>query len=85
MAITIPSLGKMTGETPEVRSDKRKTREKKERKREKREKKMSRVDYYQSVFNSQKEKFNIGRNAQNLKKWPGSKVKHYNHKSSCRS
>ena len=31
----------------------------KERKREKRRKKMSRVNYYQSAFNSQKEKLNI--------------------------
>ena len=41
---------KMTGKTPEVRSDKKKPREKKQRKREgkerKREKKMSRVNYY---------------------------------------
>ena len=34
-------------------------REKKEKRREKREKKMSRVNYYQSAFNSQKEKLNI--------------------------
>ena len=32
---------------------------KRERKREKGEKKMSRVNYYQSAFNSQKEKLNI--------------------------
>ena len=45
----------MNGETTEVRSDKR---EKKREKRDK-EKKMSRVNYYQSAFNSQKEKLNI--------------------------
>ena len=77
----------MTGETPDVRFDKRKPREhrqnlryhryhgshrqikkrrekarKGEKKREeesKREEKMSRVNYYQSAFNSQKEKLNI--------------------------
>ena len=61
---------KMTGESPEVRSDKRKPREKKKENREKkrenerekrererkRENKMCRVNYYQSAFNSQKEK-----------------------------
>ena len=36
-----------------------KKRGKKKEKREKREKKMSRVKYYQSAFNSQKEKLNI--------------------------
>ena len=36
---TCPPKGKMTGETPEVRSDKRKPREKKERKERKRERK----------------------------------------------
>ena len=46
----IQRLTKMTGETPEVRSDKRKPREKKERE------KMSRINYYQSAFNLQKEK-----------------------------
>ena len=88
---------KMTGETPEVRSNKRKPREdtknhrylgshryhgshkerkkkekrekrrekekekreRKDRKGEKRRKKMSRVNYYQSAFNSQKEKLII--------------------------
>ena len=49
----------MTGETPEVRSDKRKPREKKREKERKGEKKMPRVNYYQSAFNSQKEKLNI--------------------------
>ena len=70
----------MTGETPEVRSNKRKPREKKEKKkrekkrenerkterREKKrekerkgEKKVSRVNYYPSASNSQKEKLNI--------------------------
>ena len=48
--------------------------EKKRKKREKErkgEKNMFRVNYYQSAFNSQKEKKKyIGRNAQNLKKWP---------------
>ena len=58
----------------EKREKERERREKekkdisKEKKREKREK-MSRVNYYQSAFNSQKEKY-IGRNAQNVKKWP---------------
>ena len=42
---------KMTGETPEVRSDKRK--------REKEREKMSRVNYYQYAFNSKKKKLNI--------------------------
>ena len=36
LAVEVPKL-KMTGETPEVRSDKKKQREKRERKREKRE------------------------------------------------
>ena len=55
----------MTGDTLKVRSDKRKPREKKREKREKRrekrkkEKKMARVNYFQSAFNSQKEKLNI--------------------------
>ena len=53
-------------------------REKREKKREKtrenkrkREKKMSRVNYYQSAFNSKKKRKTkcIGRNARNLKKW----------------
>ena len=49
-----------------VRSDKRKPREKKEREKREKErgkrkgkKKMSRVKYYQSAFNSQKEKLYI--------------------------
>ena len=52
---------KMTGETPEVRSDKRKPREKKRERERKREKtigkereKMFMVNYFQSAFNSQK-------------------------------
>ena len=64
----------MTGETPEVRSDKirrkRKRRKKRKRKRGKererdkkrqkrREKDVQGVDYYQSAFNSQKEELNI--------------------------
>ena len=64
----------MTGETPEVRSDKmrrkRKRRKKRKRKRGKererdkkrkkrREKDVQGVDNYQSAFNSQKEKLNI--------------------------
>ena len=66
-------INKMTGETLEVRSDKRKKRRKrrkrerkKERNREKkrekgrkREKRMSRVNYYHSAFNSQKRKNNL--------------------------
>ena len=66
-----------------------KEREKREKRREKErkgEKKMSRVNYYQSAFNLQKEKtMFIGRNAQNLKKLPGPVVDHYSYKSSCRS
>ena len=46
-----------------------KAREKeREKKREKEREKMSRVNYYQSAFNSQKKKY-IGRNAQNFKNW----------------
>ena len=59
-------MRKMTGEAPEVRSDKgkpiEKTREREREKREKErkgEKEMARVNYYQSAFNSQKEKLNI--------------------------
>ena len=44
----------MTGETSEVRSDKRKQREEGGK-----EKKMSWVNYYQSAFNSQKDKIDI--------------------------
>ena len=60
---------KMTGETPEVRSDKRETRETRE-KREKRERKMS-LRCTQDVIgrNAQNYRY-IGRNAQNLKKLP---------------
>ena len=49
-----------------------KKKEKREKKRENRKKereKMSRVNYYQSAFNSQKNTKYIGRNAQNFKKW----------------
>ena len=66
-----------------------KKREKKREKERTGEKQMSRVNNYQSAFNSQKEKLNmyIGRNAQNLKKLPaGPVVAHYHYyKSSCRS
>ena len=50
----------MTRKTPEVRSDKRKPREdrqnqlRNDKKETKRDKNMSRVNYYQSAFNSQK-------------------------------
>ena len=41
-----------------------------ERNREKRRKKMSRVNYYQSAFNSQKEKLNIlAEMLRNFKNW----------------
>ena len=44
----------------ERKREKRREKERKrEKKREKREKKMSRVNYYQSAFNSQREKLNI--------------------------
>ena len=64
----------MTGETPEVRSDKRKPREKKGRKRERREKNREKDVQGQLLltciqFSKRKTKY-IGRNAQNLKKWP---------------
>ena len=73
------SVEKMTGETPEVRSDKRLPREdrqnqryqryhrKRERKeREKREKERLSICIQ---FSKRKTKY-IGRNARNLKKWP---------------
>ena len=39
--------------------EKERNREKREKRREKERKKMPRVNYYQSAFNSQKEKLNI--------------------------
>ena len=103
----------MTGETAEVRSDKRKPREKREEKREKRvkkrkkeeekrkkrekernrenkrkgEKKISRANYYQSTFNSQKEKLNILAVMLKISKsgCRGRIIDHHHYKSSCRS
>ena len=43
----------------EKREKKREKERKREKKREKEREKMSRVNYYQSAFNSQKEKLNI--------------------------
>ena len=71
----------------EKREKKKEKREKKREKREKREKKMSRVNYYQFAFNSQKEKLNILAEMLEISKsgLNGYTVGHYHYKSSCRS
>ena len=58
-----PTTRKITGETPEVRSDKRK--EKKEKK-EKNQKKKKKKDVLKTEIDRD---IYLGRNAQNLKKW----------------
>ena len=67
--------------------EKREKRERKERKGEKKREKMSRVNYYQSAFNSQKEKLNILAEMFEISKSGcGSHIiDHRHYKSSCRS
>ena len=68
-----------------TRENKRKKREK-ERQREKKREKMSRVNYYKSVFNSQKEKLNIMAEMLKISKsYCIYIVDHRHYKSSCRS
>ena len=81
----------------EKKREKREKRREKERKREKKrererkgEKKVSRVNYYQSAFNSQKEKLNILAEMLKISKtgclWIYIYIKeHCHYKSSCRS
>ena len=49
---------------------KQRKREKKREKQSKREERMSKVNYYQSAFNSQKEKQKYWQKCSNIKKWP---------------
>ena len=69
-------------------TEKRRKRRKREKER-KGEKKMSRVNYYQSAFNSQKDKLNILAEMLKISKSGCADLRyiidHRNYKSSCRS